>query len=156
MNKYYLIVAAVAFSLGWYTTPTKTITVTKTIEVEKSTKDKDVDKDLNKHKETTVVEVVKPDGTKETTTTVVEDTSSSKKSSESSTSESKASNSTTKEVSREKASITISALAGLKLNDLTTTPVYGGIVTKPILGPLSIGVWGLTNTTVGCSLGLSF
>lgn len=156
MIKYYLLVAAVAFSLGWYVTPAKTITVTKTVEVEKSTKDKDTEAERNKHKETTVTEVVKPDGTKETTTKTVEDTSTAKKSNESYTSESSTSNSTSKEISREKASVTISALAGVKLTDLVAPPVYGVSVTKSILGPIVVGVFGLTNSTMGCSIGLSF
>lgn len=35
-------------------------------------------------------------------------------------------------------------------------PVYGGAITKDVLGPISLGVWGLTNSTYGVSLGVSF
>jgi hypothetical protein len=32
--------------------------------------------------------------------------------------------------------------------------VYGLAVTKPVLGPVTIGVWGLNNKTIGASVGI--
>jgi hypothetical protein len=46
----------------------------------------------------------------------------------------------------------ISVLTGYSLD--TQTLVYGASITKPVLGPVSIGVWALTNKTFGASVGV--
>lgn len=49
---------------------------------------------------------------------------------------------------------TINALIGLGLNN--TQVDYGLSITRPVLGPLTIGVWGLSDKTGGASIGLTF
>lgn len=141
------VALAVAFASGRYLTPTKVVTEIKTVEVEKKTSESD----KNKHKETTIIEVAKPDGTKETTTKTVEDTDSKK----STTDETAKSSDQTKEVTREGSRLSISALAGTDVTNWAAGPIYGAHVSKDLLGPISIGVWGLTNKTGGISIGLS-
>lgn len=51
--------------------------------------------------------------------------------------------------------LNISVLGGVDFSEAPKT-VYGLSVTKDIIGPVSIGVFGLTNSTVGASIGLSF
>jgi hypothetical protein len=46
-------------------------------------------------------------------------------------------------------------LTGMSLSSLGT-PIYGGMLSKQLLGPISIGVWGLSNATGGFALGISF
>lgn len=52
-----------------------------------------------------------------------------------------------------KNSTRISVMAGVAPTQ-TELFVYGVAVTKPVLGPVSIGVWGLSNKTFGASIGI--
>lgn len=51
--------------------------------------------------------------------------------------------------------INISALAGMSL-DRFGTPVYGVSITKQLIGPITVGAFGLTDKTIGLSIGLNF
>lgn len=46
----------------------------------------------------------------------------------------------------------LSALVGTDFS----TPVYGFAVNKEFIGPITLGAWGLTNKTLGVSIGLNF
>lgn len=48
--------------------------------------------------------------------------------------------------------VNLSALVGTDLYK----PVYGGHISKELLGPISVGAWGLTNATFGVSIGVNF
>lgn len=140
-----------AFAFGRWEAPEKIVTKTVTVEVDKKVQSSDID--TNRHKESKIVEVVKPDGTKETTTTVSEDTNREAKTHETNT----ASKSTqsSKETTNRKTLTTISFLGGI--SDFgTLTKTYGLGVTKPVLGPITIGVWGLSSGIYGASIGLTF
>jgi lipopolysaccharide export LptBFGC system permease protein LptF len=50
--------------------------------------------------------------------------------------------------------LNLSVLAGLDIQ--RTQTVYGASVTKELIGPITMGVFGLTNGTVGVSIGLNF
>lgn len=145
----------VSFALGRWATPTKIITKTEIVEVEKKTDNKNTEAERDKHKTTTTTETSRPDGTKTTTTTTTEDSTTHKTASESSTSDSTKTTETSKEVTRSSDKVTISVLGSLKLNDLTSGSSYGGMIYKPILGPIGLGIGFLTNTTIFVSLGLS-
>lgn len=145
-----VILASYAF--GRFSTPDHVKIETKIVEVEKKTTDTELNKD--KHKETTTVEITKPDGTKEKTTKTVEDTKTDKTTK--STEETDRTEESSKEVSRG-SKVTLAALGGVSLNLTGTSPIlYGGILTKPVLGPITIGVWGLSNATTGLAVGLTF
>lgn len=136
--------AIVGFSFQTYKKKTEThINETKT---------QDKTTETDKHVETKVVEIIAPDGTKTTTTETVEDT---KKHRDSTTVTEKQKDQTV-EVSRgEGSKVSISALVGTSLTSLGT-PVYGATVSKPILGPITVGLWGLSSGTGGISVGLTF
>lgn len=113
------------------------------------------------HKETTTVSKVLPDGTKETTTKVVEDThadSNTKKDSKSSeVGLNKESEVASKTIERGDQKTTISVLAGVSLFNSNEPAIdYGLSVTKPVLGPIAIGLWALKSGTVGASCGIQF
>lgn len=127
-----------AFALGRHSGETKVQTVIKTVEIEKI-----VDKD--QHSVTKIV--AHPDGTKETT--ITKDTST-----HSDTNTDSRSTNVTK-ISTSKHEWTLTALAGTSLN-LTSPVIYGGSITKSVLGPISVGVWGLTSGTIGASIGIDF
>lgn len=142
--KYYTAAGLIvlAFAGGRYLTPTKI--ETKTVEVEH----KETEAEREKHKDTTTVTTEKPDGTRVTETHTVEDTNA-RRSTDSTTDKQ---SDTVKTYAGVRTSIT--ALAGL--GSLSGPPIYGGAVSRSILGPVNAGAWALTNGTVGVSLGLEF
>lgn len=135
------------FALGRYTGPEKVRTETKIVEVEKKTKKSETEK----HKETEVVEITHPDGTKEKKTKIVED--ANRKTAEKD--ESKKSQDSSTEITRSGGKLYIQGLAGLDRFNIIA-PIYGISISREILGPISVGGWGLSNGAFGVSLGLSF
>ena len=131
------------FAAGRYSVPTKpdihTVTNTTTIE------DKQTDK--NTHKVTTITEDCK---TGKKVTVITEDTTSQTKKDQDIVT--KVDQSTTQP---KRSSINISALASLDTGR-GFMPVYGVSVNKEVLGPITAGIFGLTNGTVGISIGVNF
>lgn len=145
-----------SYAFGRWSAPVKTITETKIIEVEKKTKDSNTNTNKDTHKETTVTETIHPDGTREVVTKTTEDTKTDKTKSEKTTEEREKEKTALKEVERSSSKVTISALAGV--GSVLNNPViiYGGSVSRPILGPIALGAFGLTNGVFGLSIGLVF
>ena len=135
-----------AFAIGRYTVPEKVRVETKIVEVEKKVEDKKE----NTHKQTHTITTVKPDGTKVTDETTKEDDIIDDKD----TDVVSKNTDTTTETTRGASKVTISALGALNLTN--STPAYGLSITKPILGPITVGLFGLNNGTVGASIGLTF
>lgn len=52
--------------------------------------------------------------------------------------------------------INVSALAANDFSRGLISPTYGISISKEIVGPITIGLFGLTNSTVGLSLGINF
>lgn len=150
-----IIVLVVTFAFGRYTTPVKVVTKVETVEVEKKTSNTDTDSDAHKHKETTTTKVTRPDGTTETTTKSVEDTTHDQKTSQQVVDNTTVDKTSSKEVIKDSGRLNLSILAGVKAGAWTDPPVYGGSINKNLIGPITIGLWGLTNGTVGGSLGVS-
>lgn len=92
---------------------------------------------------TVTVVVTKPNGTHQSTTTT-DQTQYADTHSKSDVTVIKATNS----------SIKISALAGIDFSQRKIA--YGAEVSKQILGPISVGAWGLTDGVIGVSIGISF
>lgn len=134
-----------AYTSGRYMAPTKVITEVKTVEVEK--KQSKTDAEREKHKKTVIIE--RPDGSKETT--ITENTDTSKKTDSSSDSRT---DSSSRKVVERGIGANISALGGIRLDGYT--PVFGASISKPVLGPITIGIWGLSDKTLGASVGLQF
>lgn len=148
--------------LGRYSVPeqvkkeSQTVTQTQSNQAQKAQTDSD--RDL--HKQIVQTEVIKPDGTKVIVTKTSEEAHSDRKAkvdtvtAESAHSESKQ----TSEVTRGSSKVTVSFMAGpsFSLTNGLGPLVYGGSITKPVLGPITVGVWGLSNGTGGVSLGFTF
>jgi hypothetical protein len=131
-----------AFAFGRHSAtfaPTTTVAETK----------KEVEKEINKEvrENTVIVHEKQPDG-KETTTTIIN------KETKTVTNETKNTESSTKTVVK-RSLTTVNGLIGTSVNDLNQR-IYGISVTREVLGPVTVGVWGLTNGTAGVSVGLSF
>lgn len=138
----FTVISVGAFALGRYSVPEKVRVETKVVEVEK----KEIKKD--KKSETVIVKVTKPDGTVEEHTTIVsgETTDINKNVNTVSNQNS--------EIVRGDIKLSVSALVGTDLS--TNNPVYGASLTTPVLGPILLGAFGLTNKTFGLSVGLTF
>ena len=131
-------VVLVSFAFGRYSAPKIADSTTKT------ETQKDVQKDTDTHKITTVTET--PDGKK--VTTITEDT----------TTKSNSQTDTKKDqtITAPKSSvINISALAGLDTGR-GFVPTYGISASKELIGPIAVGAFGLTNGTIGISVGVNF
>ncbi len=145
-----------SFAAGRWLAPEKVRIETKTVEIEKKDSASKTEQDRNRRKETTETKVTKPDGSVEETRKIIEETETSKKTDKRDTSESASSEETLKEVTRSSAKVTIAALMGVPLAGNAPPVLYGGSVSKPILGPITVGVFYLTSPAIGGMLGLTF
>ena len=128
----------VGFAFGRYLTPTKlkikTKVITHTVYI-------------NHNNIVTITHTVKePNGT------IITNTKTTDKSTQTQIGVSKENNSITRTAS--KPNWKIEGLAGLKWG--SSGPVYGIGVSKRILGPIFVGGWGLSDKTVGVSVGIDF
>lgn len=136
MSKYIAIIVLVivAYASGRYMSPEKVRVETVTVEVTK---------EVAKKEKKTVKIKENIDGSKETV--IVTDTETDEKSHSNSQMD-------TKEVING-SKFNISVLAG---TSVPVNMVFGVSANKAILGPITAGAWGLSNGTVGLSLGLNF
>lgn len=131
-----IIIIVIAFYSGRYTAPSKTETKTVEIEVEK----------IQEHQDKIVIEKVNKDGSKETITRVITDRNKDTiKGSEE-----------TKIVENKKSPLNVYAMGGIDITNPANGFIVGAHVSKQLLGPVSIGVFGFSNKTVGVSVGMSF
>lgn len=149
-TKYIIVGVALltAFAAGRWLAPEKVKIEKQIVTVEKQVDTKDKDD----HKKTTITETTKPDGTK-TKTTVITDDSQTKDTTKTDTATKETE---TKEITRGTSKVTLSALGGVHLGLGSQPVVYGGMISKPVLGPITIGIWGLSDATAGASIGLTF
>lgn len=158
-SKVKVIVAAVAlvasYGAGRWSAPTKVVTQTVTKEVEKKQEQVRQNTDQDKHKVVTVKQVIKPDGSQETDTTTTEDITTNKQYQNTTQTKIDESQSTTKEVTRDTAKVTVMALGVVNVTSPTGID-YGIGISKPILGPLSVGLMGFESARVGLQIGLTF
>ena len=147
----------VAFAFGRWSAPEKIKEVTKTVEVEKKLTQEEKDKQQNTHKKTKTVVVKNKDGSETTTTETSEDTDINDKVNKVIADDKSKSTTQEKEITKSSSKTTLSAMYGLKFNfTQPTLPIYGGSISREVLGPISIGLWGLSNGEGGASVGLSF
>jgi len=143
-----------SFAVGRYTVSEKIVTVTKTVEVAKKDDDKVVDNKKKTHTTTTTTTAEKPDGSKVTTVATTTDINSDIKVNDKIDSTTSTESDAKSTISKGLSQLTLSAMGGydFRLNSL----VYGVSLTKPVLGPIGIGIWALSQPSVGASLNLTF
>lgn len=146
-----VIAATTLFALGRYTTPTKTVIQTKIVYQDVKTDDKTTND--NHHKKTTTTEVDKPDGTKTTTTVITDDDQTNVV--DKSTDTVNQTTEKTKTVTSGSDKTTVLVLGSTLLNNPTSID-YGLSVSKPILGPISIGISAYQSSRISVGLGLTF
>lgn len=133
-----IVALAAAFSCGRFLTPTKTVTEIKTVTVEKVVY-------TQTRAKTTIQE--NKDGSK--TTVIISDTNTQDHTNSSSTD-------STVTAQGKKHVVNVSALAGVQFPLSASPIVYGANITAPLLGPVTISAWGLSNLTFGAGVGLNF
>jgi hypothetical protein len=150
-----IILAVVIFALGRYSATYSSKTEsTKSTADEKKSSEKEEE---SKKKKQTRKEITRPDGTKEVI--IVDEEETKKKKSDTDSSKKSETSTEKKEVvSGSKSRLTLSVLGGTKLSfsGEALTPVYGGMISKDLIGPINMGLFGLSNGLAGVSLGVSF
>lgn len=138
-----VVALALAFASGRYSVSSPAVkSITDTI------KDLSKDQEQDTHKQTTTITENGP-SCKKTTITVTEDTITKNKT------DAKTDSHIDLTVTPPRIStLNVSALAGISIGQ--GIPVYGVSITKQILGPLTVGGYGLNNGTIGVSLGINF
>lgn len=149
------VVVLTAAAFGRFSAPEKVHEVIKTVEVEKKNTTKDTDLARDRKKTTVIKEVIKPDGTKETTTTTTDESKTTKETSSTDSTERSDTKESDKTITNSSGRITLSILGAIPTSP-TQKPTLGVSATKAILGPIAIGIFGLTSGTVGGSIGLTF
>ena len=135
-----------AFAVGRYTARKEAQIIVRIVEVEKKHTQVEENKEIKRHEERVITET--PDGTK-TTKTVVDTVTDAKK-----TAETKQESKTISDV-KVKESFRIYGIAGYRLR-APREPIYGAGASAKVLGPVEAGVMGLTDGTVGVTVGISF
>lgn len=137
---------AAAFLFGRYSAPEKIKIETKTVTVEVQKESQTAASDAI----VVTTTVSRPDGTKITRVkNEIKHELSAMKSIANAQSE------TMKKEITNRRCVVVSGLVGGSIS-FPPILIYGVSVTKPILGPITVGAWGLTNATFGISAGLEF
>lgn len=160
-----LVIAAVGFGSGRLSAPEKVKIQIQTVEVEKKTDKKQEDTAINNKKDRkylkTTTETVAPDGTKTVTSTTKLDTfdhdTSDSKSTDVAIDQEAKESTQSKEVTYKKSPLNLGLMVGPDLSHgfNSSTMLYGGYINKALIGPITTGIFGFSNGTVGFSLGLS-
>jgi hypothetical protein len=143
-----------AFAVGRYTVPEKVKIEIKTIEVEKVVYKERTDSSSKYKKRTVTTSTTKPTGETETKTETFWEKETEKKTDKEKDTDKKTNTDKTSETTRGDSKVTLSMLGGWDL--LGNRPVYGGSITKPVLGPFTLGIWVLSSPSFGASIGLTF
>lgn len=145
-----------AFAVGRYTVPVKLKIETKIVEVEKKTEKVDEKKNKDVHKEVTRQEVILKDGSRTITTKEITDIKDKGKIDSTSKDSVVKTEEHTKEVVRETSPTTIMIVGQSNLFSGNSGSMDFGIsVSKPVLGPICIGIQAFKSGTVGAGIGLN-
>lgn len=155
-----IIIVSVAivgsFALGRWATPERIKIETKTVEIERKTEDNKSKEIEKKNIKIITKEETRADGTKTITTTTQDESTTETLKHDISIDEINKSTDTIKEVTNSSSKTTISLMAGADVTNIAGGISYGLSVSRPILGPLTIGAFGMSNKTGGVSVGITF
>ena len=144
--------------MGRYSAPVKIKTEVKTVTVEKVVYKTKTDTKNQKHRKVIIVDNKKPTGEETKTTTITDDDTLTRKTDKDVAKDDTKKADITKEVTKESGHVTISVLAGTNFTGIPGSGgiLYGAQVQRNLIGPVIMGVWGISNGTGGASLGLQF
>jgi len=141
---YSLALLAIGASLGFLGKPTKVVTKTIVKEIEKKQEKKKNDT------VTKIIEKINKDGSKTTETVIVDKGTTD-------TTTEKTTDKRTEKVVDYSGKWQAKLLAARQFDGgANSSLIFGAAVERKLFGPLSVGVFGLTNTTIGVSLGMGF
>lgn len=147
-----------AYAAGRFTTPSKIVEKEKIVYKDKIDESKKSEEIASRQKHRILIKLttVKPDGTRTTETKVYysDNIEITKNEQETKKEEKSIDKTTEKVVEYSKNEYFISGL--VKTNSSFAAPAYGLSVSKRFIGPVYIGAFAYTDTTLGCSLGLGF
>lgn len=147
-----VVYTAVVAASAYYFAPQKVQIVEKEVKVEVEKKDTDVTK---KGHVDTVTKIKKnKDGSTVTVIHEVQDDKTSVEVKDDKTETDSKDKSTT--IEKSKGVTNLSVLSGINVSQPGNPILYGASVNRSILGPITIGLWGLSNGTCGASVGLNF
>jgi len=134
-----ILLAGISYGVGRYLQPAEV-----KIEIKEIIKEVEIEK---RNVVTIIREIVRPDGTKEVETRIVDKTTTEKDKTEM--------RSEIKKVKALKPQWRASIMAGID-GSFKNPIIYGAQIERRILGPFSLGVWGMTNKTAGFSVSWEF
>lgn len=152
--KHVLVVAAIvtSFAFGRYTAPeTIKYEKQKTQTVDTKTDSKSV---RNRHRRVETTTTVKIDGSKVIRRIEIEGTISEKDTNSNATK--RTDTTTKKEIVVSKQSTSVFALGAVSFSNGSNSIGWGLGISRPVIGPISIGVFGLSLGVAGASVGLTF
>lgn len=162
------VIFAVGLAFGRYTAPEKVKIEKEIVTVEATEKKVDENLKTNTNRDRNVrkmvVEVTYPDGRKETRTEYTEDSTTNRVAEKTKDSlentQKTITERTVEETTYRKSDLSISVIAGSQFSTSggisAGSVCYGGHIQKSLIGPITVGIWGLSNGTAGGSLGLLF
>ncbi len=127
-----LVAATITAGVTRYYFP---VVLTKTVEVEKEV--------VKNNIQTVVHTVTLPNGSVDSTTTIIDHSQRTE-------------TDTKQSVAYQNPTLNVSVLVANDFSIRAIKPIYGVSVTKEVLGPITVGAFGLTSGTVGLSVGLNF
>ena len=159
-----IIYTVVCLAVGRYTVSTKIVDTKSSTQIVNNKETKIDDKNVDKHDDKTtkqvVVQIVNKDGSAQTTTTTItEDKDNIIAKTDDKTvnlDNSSTINTETKTITKGGSKTNISLLGGVNLSNPAGGMLYGLSVNREIIGPITLGVFGLSNGSAGLSLGINF
>lgn len=150
-----VVALLVAFAGGRFSNSEKKTESIQTAMKTDTKQDLNVNLNKDQHVDTITTETKKPDGTIITTTEKKVDTVVNQEKTQVTQTQTVATQTVKESISRGGQPVTVQAMVGADLSNVNGL-IYGLSVSKPLLGPVAVGIWGLTNKTAGFSLGLQF
>jgi hypothetical protein len=150
-----LVLGLGAFALGRYTTPDRVEIRKEIVTVEVERKEVKEKTDVKLNQKTVVEETIKPDGTIVKKTTIDTDQSTNTNTDMVTETKKNTTNTEVKIVDNGR-KINLAAIAGPNFTNFGSPIAYGATVSRQFLGPVTLGIWGLSTGYGGVSLGLQF
>jgi hypothetical protein len=135
-----IVLIAASFAVGRYSARANK-TVVQTTQAK-------TDEEKDTHTRTTITDTKKPDGT-DTKVEIIDQVQNDD-------TQSTATSQTQTTITSKSSILNISVLGANDFHAGLFAPTYGLSVTKEVLGPVTVGAFGLMNGTIGVSVGLNF
>lgn len=151
-----IVILLTVFAAGRYSAPSKVVVQTHEVIREVKVEQKSTDADTDAHTQTVTTQIKRPDGTVETTTQTTQDSHTQDKTTDKVVDKSSGVLDSTKTTIYGNSKVTINGAIKVSLTNPFAPPAYGVSISRPILGPATLGAFVFSDKQVGFSLGLTF